>query len=156
MTNAKFTYLSYCDMINCQICFKGVLMDPVLYEASRQRLVRLSRNFGIAALLFALMFSAFFPVIIGFACLSILLAFLSKGGGLKIDSSAKVGVTAGVIAMIISVTVLLSGVLRLYTNAEYRESFISTSEALYGDTYRELYGIDIGDLINSVFGGKGQ
>ncbi|MCR5278401.1 MAG: hypothetical protein K6E19_03070 [Lachnospiraceae bacterium] len=124
-----------------------------MYEESRQRMIRLARNFGFAALIFSFLFASFFPVIIGFACLSMVVAYLSKGNRPVLDKQAKAGVIAGIVAIVVSVSIFASGIIKLYNDAEYREQFISISEALYGDAYKELYGIDLDELFGSVFGG---
>ncbi len=129
-------------------------MDRYTYEESRQRMIRLARNFGFAALIFSFMFASFFPLIIGLACLSIVLAYLSKGDRQTLDKQARAGIIAGVLAMVISVSVFAMGVVRLFTDPQYRNDFISISQAMYGDAYQELYGIDLGEVFESMFGGR--
>lgn len=129
-------------------------MDRYTYEESRQRMIRLARNFGFAALIFSLMFASFFPLIIGLACLSMVLSYLSKGDRPTLDKQAKAGVIAGILAIVISVSVFSLGVVRLFTDPQYRNDFISISQAMYGDTYKDLYGIDLGDVFDSMFGGR--
>ncbi len=129
-------------------------MDPYLYEESRQRMARLARNFGIAALVCSFMFGSLFFVVIGFACLSVLIAFLSKGKKPRIDNAAKVGMAAGLLGTVITLAMLGNTVYKLYNDADYRNNVIETSEKMYGDMYRELYGIDIAETFNNFFGGN--
>ena len=124
-------------------------MDPYLYEESRQRMARLARNFGIAALVCSFMFSTLFFVVIGFACLSVLIAFLSKGKKPRIDGSAKVGMAAGLLASVISLSVVGHSIYKLYTDVEYRNSVLETTQQIYGD----MYGIDFTETFNNIFGG---
>ena len=116
-------------------------------------MIRLSRNFGIAALAFAFMFSSLFFIIIGLACLAILFALLSRGKRAHIDKTARVGVIAGAAAIIVTLSILGSNVYRLYNDADYRNSVIEMSDAMYGDVYREVYGIDFAEAFNNMFGG---
>ena len=129
-------------------------MDPYLYEESRQRMARLARNFGIASLVCSFMFGSLFFVVIGFACLSVLIAFLSKGKKPRFDSTAKVGMISGLLGTVITLSLLGHTDYKLYNDVEYRNTIIETGEKMYGDMYRELYGIDISETINNIFGGN--
>lgn len=128
-------------------------MEPYVYEEARQRMIRLSRNLGIAALVISFMFSPLFFLVIGLTALSVLFALLSRGKRAHIDKTARTGVIAGAVATVITLGMLGQNVYRLYNDADYRNRLIETSEAMYGDAYRELYGIEISDLFNDFFGG---
>lgn len=118
------------------------------YYMSKIRFEGLARSFGIGALVCAIFFSSIPFIPIGFGFLSILFAILSKGYSDKLAKAAKNGLISGILAIIVTISILGFTVFRIMTDSEYRQSIIDTSKMLYGDTYEQDYGIDIEDLFN--------
>ena len=128
-------------------------MDPVMYEESRLRFVRLSHTFSIGALVMTIMLASVPFVAIGFACLSILFALISKGYGTKLTRDSRASVTTSVIAILVSVGIIVYSFVMLATNPEVRQSVIDYANMLYGEDYEEMLGFSFEDLFNGLFGG---
>ena len=93
-------------------------------------------------------FCAFFNMFIGvFVCggLAIVLAVLSKGYHTKMEKNAVVGLTTGIISMILQLAVLAFSIYSILYVPEIREHFNSL--------YEQIYGEPIDDSINEIFDG---
>lgn len=122
-------------------------MEPN-YVMSKNRFEGLARSFGIGALVCAFFFSTLSIVSIGFGFLAILFAILSKGYERKMGQTAKSGLYIGIAAIVLSVSITGFTLLRFMTDSEYRSTIMSTMESVYGDTYKEVYGIDVEEMFN--------
>ncbi len=129
-------------------------MDPVIYEESRQRLVRLSHTFSVGALVMTILLASIPYVAISFACLAILFAIMSKGYGCKFTPESKSSVITSVIAIVVSIGIIAYAVITLFTNPEVRQGVIDYAEMLYGEDYEEMLGFSFEELFNGLFGGQ--
>ena len=90
-------------------------------------------------------FCAVFSVFIGsFICggLAVILAFLSKGYHIKMEKNAKIGLTAGIIGIVLQISVLGFSIYSIIHVPEFREQFNSM--------YEKMYGVPVDDSINDI------
>lgn len=89
-----------------------------------------ARSLGIFSI-FCAAFSIFFGA---FICggMAVILAFLSKGYDTKMVRNAKIGLITGVVGIVIQISTLTIGVYNIINVPEYRESFNSLYEQIYG------------------------
>jgi len=88
------------------------------------------------------------------AALGILFASLAHRKGRKRDLSCIAGLATSVIALVISLSFMVSSIAMiptLLTTPEYRQQLDEISEGLYGESFddmvEELYGIDLDELL---------
>ena len=104
-----------------------------------------ARSLGIFSV-----FCAVFSIFIGsFICggLAIILAVLSKGYQTKMEKNAFIGLTAGVIGIILQISVLGVSIYNLIHVPEFREQFNSI--------YEQMYGEPVDDSINEILNEMG-
>ncbi len=128
-------------------------MDKYLHEEYRLLMVRRARNFGVASLFFLfLLFS--FPIVAGFlGFFAILFAVLSKGYNDKMDREAAFGVKLGVVSIVISIVITASAYIKLYTDEDYRRETFTYIDALYGEQYKDEFGVTPSELVEKWIGG---
>lgn len=99
-----------------------------------------AKSLGIFSI-FCAVFSIFFGT---FTCggLAIVLAILSKGYNTKMEKNAVVGLAAGVIGIVLQISVLTVSVYNVIHVPEFREQFHSL--------YEQMYGEPIDDSINDI------
>ena len=99
-----------------------------------------ARSLGVFSV-FCAAFSIFFGA---FICggLAIVLAFLSKGYGNKMERNARIGLVTGIVGVVIQIGALVFSVYNIINVPEYREKF--------NDLYEQMYGVPVDDSINDI------
>ncbi len=127
-------------------------MDKYLYEESRLKLAHRAKTFGFASLILAIVLFSFPYVSIGFGCLSILFAILSKGYKPKIDKDAKIGIGCACVSIIIGFSIFGSTFYKLYSDADFRQQCFDIinemTQSYYGEDYSDIYE-DLFDVYDS-------
>ena len=99
-----------------------------------------ARSLGVFSI-----FCAVFSIFIGaFICggLAIILAVLSKGYNTKMEKNAVIGLTAGIIGIVLQISVLTISVYNVIHIPEFREQFNSL--------YEQMYGEPVDDSVNEI------
>lgn len=129
-------------------------MDRYLYEEIRLNMVRRARNFAVASLSCSIVMFTFPPLAIVLGFFAILFAFLSKGYRVKMDKEAVTAVKFALVGIVIGCGILFAGIYKLATDEEYRNDVVSSVDSsLYGETYKDTYGVMPSEIINKYFGG---
>ena len=90
-----------------------------------------ARSLGIFSV-----FCAVFGIFIGaFICgsLAVILAILSKGYNTKMEKNAVIGLTAGIIGIVLQIGTLIFSFYSIIHVPEFREQFNSLYEQMYGE-----------------------
>lgn len=127
-------------------------MDPVIYEQLRSKMARTGMAFGIASIVSAIIFFSLPYIAIGFGAFGILFSVLGKGHLPKYGKEGKIGITSGVIGLVICIGILVSVVTALKTNPEYRSNIAELMSTMYGSEFEDTYGISIDDALNEALG----
>ena len=99
-----------------------------------------ARSLGVFSI-----FCAVFSIFIGaFICggLAVILAVLSKGYNTKMEKNAVIGLTAGIIGIVLQISVLTISVYNVIHIPEFREQFNSL--------YEQMYGEPVDDSVNEI------
>ncbi len=99
-----------------------------------------ARSLGVFSI-----FCAVFSIFIGaFICggVAIILAVLSKGYNTKMEKNAVIGLTAGIIGIVLQISVLTISVYNVIHIPEFREQFNSL--------YEQMYGEPVDDSVNEI------
>ena len=99
-----------------------------------------AKSLGVFSI-FCAVFSIFFG---SFICggLAIILAFLSKGYGTKMEKNAKIGLLTGLIGVVLQIGILGFSVYNILYVPEFREEFY--------EMYEDMYGVPLDDSINDI------
>lgn len=124
--------------------------DQDNYESIKKVPINVFAMFARSLGIFSI-FCAFFSIFFGaFICggMAIILAFLSKGYDTKMVRNAKIGLVTGMIGIVIQLSTLTVGVYNIINIPEYRESFNSIYEQIYGTPVDE----SINDFLDQLQG----
>lgn len=130
-------------------------MEMYNYNASKARLERLSRSFGLGGLIFSAFSNAFPFIGIGFCCLALIFALLSRGFGRKLSREAVSGLLTAVAGIVLSFSILGYNTYKLINDDAYRNETLEIFDTMYGETYEEMYGINMKEYINELITGAG-
>ena len=124
------------------------------YIFKQTKMAKTAMAFGIAAIVFALIYMPYFSIPLG--CFALLFAVLSKGNSFSFSREGKIALLTGVAGIAIAVMIFAKVYNALATDADYRKNIAEYAEMLYGDTYEELYGESIADMMEEMFSGRSK
>ena len=103
-----------------------------------------AKSLGIFSI-FCAVFSVFFG---SFICggLAIVLAILSKGYNTNMEKNAKIGIAAGIIGIVLQLSLLIFSIYSILYIPEYREQFNSLYEQMTGEPLDD----SINELLNEM------
>lgn len=103
-----------------------------------------ARTMGIAAI-FCTIFSVLYGTLL-FGGMAIILAWLSKGESAQMCKIAKVGLGAGITALVVQIGMLVFSLYSLIYVPEFREKFDTLYEQMYGEPLDETIDSILDDM----------
>lgn len=107
---------------------------------------------GLLSIMTAIMGTVYPPLLCG--GLAIILAILSKGKDRAMLTNAKVGMTTGIVGLIVNVAVVVSTLLLFFNNPQFQEEVHTQLnqyyEALYGESFDDAWS-EIQDALENSY-----
>lgn len=123
-----------------------------IYHEGKLVYERRSRLLGIAALASAFLLNTFPYIALVLGGFAVMFALLSKGYNETVSRDAKTGFWTGLGAIIISISIIVSALVALKINPDYRASITELSETLLGDYAEENLGMSVTEMMSELFG----
>lgn len=117
------------------------------YSFMQNRMSHRAMVLGIGSIVLAFMYMPYFSVPLAF--FAILFGLLSRGYSSTPSKEAKIGLISAVMGIVIAVAITYKAFTAFVTDTEYRNNVLEAAELMYGETYQEMYGIDLSDTIDA-------
>ena len=78
-----------------------------------------------------------YPAIV-LGSMAIILALLSRGSESKLPDKARKGLTTGIIALVVDLSVVIVGVALIFSDGPYKQEINSISKQMYGQTFDDM------------------